>query len=377
MKVPQFMPWLSNEEFMSMSSCFEMNWITEGPKAKEFSEKLLDLIGAKYGVFAPNGTLALYLALKSVGIQKGDEVIVPDFTFIGTANAVEMTGAIPVFVDVNRKNFQIDVSAAEKLITENTKAIMPVHIYGTAANMDEIMLFARTYKLKVIEDAAQAIGVRYKGKHAGTFGNAGTFSFFADKTITTGEGGYVVTDDEGIYDNLLYLRNQGRKDRGTFIHPEIGYNFRMTDLQCAIGITQLNKLGTITEMKRKIKAEYEKQLSQIEELNFFTPEKDADFIPFRVGILCKNAHELMEYMKQKGIEPRTFFYPLHKQPCYAKHPLMKQKNMNDAGFPNALFGYEHGICLPTFPALTEEQINFVCNTIKDFYAHGYKRNQKF
>ena len=368
MKVPQFLPYIGDHEYRAISSCFEDNWITEGPKAKVFSEKLLELTGAKYGVFAPNGTLAIYLALKAAGIGQGDKIIVPDFTFIGTANAVEMTGAIPVFADVNKENFQIDVSKAGGLVTSQTKAIIPVHIYGTSANMKEVMDFANKHKLKVIEDAAQAIGIHYKKKHTGTFGDAGCFSFFADKTITTGEGGFIVTDDEHIYNQLLYLRNQGRKDRGTFIHPEIGYNFRMTDIQCAIGLAQLEKLAEIKNLKNEILKQYKNGLSTVDEVSFFIEEKNADFIPFRVGILCLRAQKLMEYMKIKDIEPRTFFYPLHRQPCYVKHPSMKKREMDDSLFPNAIYGYEHGICLPTFPSLTKEQINYVCNTIKSFYA---------
>ncbi len=367
MKVPQFLPYIGREELNALASCFEKNWITEGPKAKEFSEKLLELIGAKYGVFAPNGTLALYLAIKATGIKQGDEVIVPDFTFIGSANAVEMAGAIPVFADVNRRNFQIDVSSAEKLITKKTTAIMPVHIYGTIVNMDELVQFANKYNLKIIEDAAQAIGIKYKGKHAGTFGNVGCFSFFADKTITTGEGGFVVTDNEKIYDNLLCLRNQGRKERGTFIHPEIGYNFRMTDIQCAIGLKQLGKLKKISNLKLEIFEQYKKELSAVSEVKFFTPEENSNFIPFRVGIICENAHPLMEFMIENGIETRTFFYPLHKQPCFQKHALIKKSCGKDEDFPNSIFGYENGICLPTFPALTKRQIKFVCNTIKSFF----------
>lgn len=365
MKVPQFMPWVGKEEYSAMSSCFEKNWITEGPKAKEFTEKLLKLTGAKYGVLAPNGTLALYLALRTAGIERGDEVIVPDFTFIASANSVEMVGAIPIFVDVNRKNFQIDLSNAEKLITPKTKAIMPVHVYGTVADMDEVMKFAAKHKLIVVEDAAQAIGVHYKGKHAGTFGKTGAFSFFADKTITTGEGGLIVTDDEKVYDELLFLRNQGRKDRGSFIHPEIGYNFRMTDIQCAIGLAQLEKFEEIKRRKLIVKEKYLEQLKNIPQIKFFEPEKDAEWIPFRVGILCERAHELMKFMTENEIESRTFFYPLHKQPCF--NFLVKNEKNIEERFPNSNYGYEHGVCLPTFPELTIEQVEFTCGTIKRFY----------
>jgi perosamine synthetase len=349
-----------------MQSCFEKNWITEGPKAKEFTEKLLALIGAKYGVLAPNGTLALYLALRAAGIKPGDEVIVPDFTFIATANAIEMVGAIPVFVDVNRKNFQIEISSAEKFITPKTKAIMPVHVYGTIADMDEVKKIAEKHNLIIVEDAAQAIGVHYKGKHAGTFGKAAAFSFFADKTITTGEGGMIVTHDEKVYEHLLYLRNQGRKDRGTFIHPEIGYNFRMTDIQCAIGLEQLKKFEEIKKRKNTLKEKYLELLKNIPQVKIFEPEKGAEWIPFRIGIICERAHELMKFMQENEIEPRTFFYPLHLQPCFKGFTRAGERFNSE--FPNAVYGYEHGVCLPTFPELTLEQVEYTCNTIKKFYV---------
>lgn len=363
MKVPQFSPWIGDEEYKAIKSCFDNNWITEGPKTKEFQEKLLQLTGARFGVFAPNGTLALYLGLRAMGIGPGDEVLVPDFTFIASATSIEMAGARPVFVDVNRDNFQIDLSGADKLVTPKTKAIMPVHIYGTVADMDSVMDFAKRHNLSVIEDAAEAIGVHRNGKHAGTFGTVGTFSFFADKTITTGEGGFVVTNDENIYERLLYLRNQGRKERGSFIHPQIGYNFRMTDLQNAVGLVQLAKLEEIKKRKSYILEFYRKLLVQTPQISFFKPDEGAEWIPFRVGIISNRAQELMAFLKQNDIEPRTFFYPLHRQPALARF-----NQNNDADFPNTVFGYENGICLPTFPSLTDEQITYVCDTIKKFFG---------
>ena len=365
MKIPQFSPWVGKEEFQAIAKCIKSNWITEGPRSKEFSEKLLALIGSRFGVFAPNGTLALYLALRAVGIKAGDEVLVPDFTFIASATSVEMVGARPVFVDVNRRNFQIDLTNADKLVTEKTKAIMPVHIYGTVCKMDNIMAFAKKHKLKIVEDAAQAIGVHWKGKHAGTFGEVGCFSFFVDKTITTAEGGFVVTNSKKIYDQLLYLRNQGRINRGSFVHPRVGYNFRMTDIQNAMGLVQLAKLGKIKKRKEHILNVYLKNLKDVKGITFFEPEKEAEWIPFRFGILCNNAHKLMSFMSSKGIESRTFFYPLHKQPCFSYLKDEKHKN-NDLRFPNSVFGYEHGICLPTFPDLKDNQIKYVCRIIKEF-----------
>lgn len=365
MKVPQFSPWIGKEEIQAITESIKSNWITEGPKSELFTRKLLKLTGSKYGVFAPNGTLALYLALKAIGISKGDEVLVPDFTFIASATAVEMVGAKPVFVDVNRRNFQINLSQADKLVTQKTKAVMPVHIYGTVVNMDHVLKFAKKHHLLIIEDAAQAIGVHWKGKHAGTFGKVGCFSFFADKTITTAEGGFIVTNDKQIYEKLLYLRNQGRIDRGSFIHPRIGYNFRLTDIQSAMGLAQLAKLNQIKKRKAHLLKLYQKLLKDVEGITFFKPEKDAEWIPFRVGILYPKAKELMEFMSIKGVEARTFFYPLHKQPCFAYLKDNLHQN-DDEDFPNSIYGYEHGVCLPTFPTLTEKQVEYVCGVIKKF-----------
>jgi perosamine synthetase len=370
MKVPQFAPFIGEEEYAAIKDCFDANWITEGPKAKEFDERLRAFINAKYAVFAPNGTLALYLALKAAGIKEGDEVIVPDTTFIASGNAVEMLGAVPVFVDVTRRNFQIDVEDCARVLSPRTRGIMPVHLYGMAANMAEVMPFAEKHNLIVVEDAAQALGIRYKGTYCGTFGHTAAFSFFADKTLTTGEGGYVVTSDPEIYENLLYLRNQGRIDRGTFIHPYNGYNFRMTDMQMAIGIVQLGKFDEIVRRKLRINDLYHEGLAGIDEIEFSTVEEGSEFVPFRVTILAQRAHALMDHMREKGVEPRTFFYPLHRQPCfqYLKHDWQPHRKLEDRNFPNAVYGYEHGVCLPSFAALMEEQVAYICEVIKGFYA---------
>jgi len=362
MKVNQFQPYLGKEEYESIKECFDANWITEGPKAKEFSDKLCKLIGCKYGVFAPNGTLSIYLGLKALGIGPGDEVIVPDFTFIASANAVEMVGATPVFVDINKDTLHIDLDKCSNLVNKNTKAIMPVHIYGTAVNMDSLMKFAHSHKLKVIEDAAQAIGVTWNGKHCGSFGDVSSFSFFADKTITTGEGGFVCTNDKEIYENLLYLRNQGRLNRGSFIHPEIGYNFRMTDIQCAIGLTQLNKLDDIIEKKQIILETYKTLLKDVSGIEIMEPEKLSNHVPFRVAIkFDRKIAGIMKYLAGNNIETRTFFYPIHKQPCYKNCDCISD-NCND--FPNSKYVYDHGLCMPSYPELKKEQIEYVCKHIR-------------
>lgn len=364
MKIPQFQPYLGNEEYDAIKSCFDNNWITEGPKSKEFLDRLCKLIGVKYAVLAPNGTLSIYMALRAIGIKEGDEVIVPNFTFIASANAVEMCGAKPVFVDI-KEDLHIDLDKCKKLVNRKTKAIMPVHIYGMACNMDEVQKFAKKHKLKIVEDAAQAIGVHWDGKHAGTFGEVGSFSFFADKTITTGEGGLVVTNDEQIYERLLLLRNQGRIDRGSFIHPEIGYNFRMTDIQASIGLAQLDKLPTIIFKKSRILSMYKEHLNP--KIKIIEPPYQSTHIPFRVCIEIPNgSFDLMLHMKHFGIETRTFFYPLHKQPAYKKKQSFLNKIFDRNNFEVSERMYKNGVCLPSFVDITDDQIKYICEKINEF-----------
>jgi perosamine synthetase len=362
MKVKQFQPYIGDEEYQAIKSCFDINWITEGPKSKEFSEKLLELMDSKYGVFAQNGTLALYLGLRAIDVGPGDEVIVPDFTFIASANAVEMCGAKPVFVDINIDDLQINVNDCERVLTKKTKAIMPVHLFGLSANMDEVMGFAHQNNLKVVEDACQAIGIKWNGKHCGTFGDVGCFSFFADKTITTGEGGFVVTNDEEINNSMMYLRNQGRLNRGSFVHPEIGYNFRITDIHAAIGLVQLNKLGRIIERKLKLLQMYKDRLKDINGLRIIEPNNSkSNHVPFRVVIMCEEpVEDLMKVFEDNEIETRTVFYPLHKQPCYLNHG-------EDSDFPNSIYAYEHGVCLPSYPELEEDKVNYICDVIRKYF----------
>ncbi len=363
-KIPQVFPWIGSEEIQNVTKVLQNNWLTEGPFCKEFSSRLNAMIGCKYGVFAPNGTLALFLGLLALGIGPGDEVIVPDSTFIGSANAVILTGAQPVFVDVTRENFQIDMEKVQDLITEKTGAIMPVHLFGMSANMRAVMDVAGRNGLKVIEDAAQGVGVTYEGKHTGTFGDVGCFSFFADKTITIGEGGYVVTNDDTIYESLLYLRNQGRLDRGSFIHPAIGYNFRITDMQAAIGLAQLEKLPTIIERKLEIYRLYREGLEDVDEISFPVVEEGSNNVPFRFVILAPDAKKLMEYLDERIVQTRSFFYPLHKQPCFQSERFTKQKGTY---FVNSVYGYERGLCLPVYPMLSEENIRSICGHIREFY----------
>jgi len=367
MKVPQFMPFVGMEEYEAIKQCFETNWITEGPLAKEFSKKLCEMIGVKHGVYAPNGTMALILGLKALGIGPGDEVIVPDVTFFASATSVEFLGAKPVFVDVC-DNLQINVDDCRRVLTPKTKAIMPVHLFGFTPDMEEVISFARANGLKVVEDAAQALGIRWNGKGCGSFGDVGCFSFFADKTLTTAEGGFVTTNDDETYEKLMYIRNQGRLNRGTFVHPEMGYNFRMTDIQCAIGLAQLKKFDELVAKKNVIHEMYTRLFAGFDNVEVYQPPAEVHpFVPFRVILRTKNdeAAALMEHMRQNEVEPRMFFYPLHLQPAFdiwKEDPRYRSEN-----FPVAERSYKNGICLPSFVAITSEQIEHVVEVIKSFY----------
>ena len=376
MRIPQFKPYIGKSEYQEIKEAFDKCWVSEGRKSKIFKEKLLKLTEAKYGVLAPNGTLGLFLSLKALGIGYKDEVLVPNFTFIASSNSVIMAGATPVFVDVNNDDFQINLTKADYLISKKTKAIMPVHIYGNSANMGLIKKFAKKYNLKIIEDAAQALGIKHRGKHVGTYGDCGVFSFYADKTITTGEGGIIVTNNKSLYKKLLYLRNHGRIKSGTFVHPEIGFNFRMNDIQASVGIAQLKKFNLIKRKKRQILRMYKKGLKSTKEISFLPTIEKNSYIPFRVSIIAKNAHNLMKVMQSKGIQVRTFFYPLHRQPSY-KDIRVKQvpsKNLCNCGFlkycyfPGSCYGYAHGVCLPTYAKLSQKKISYICQVIRSFYS---------
>ncbi|MCK4521224.1 MAG: DegT/DnrJ/EryC1/StrS family aminotransferase [Nanoarchaeota archaeon] len=365
-KVPQLEPYLNKDELNNLKKVIETGWLTEGPFSKEFLEKIQEFTKAKYAVLAPNGTLALYLSLLANNIKTGDEVIVPDFTFNASAASVMFTGAKPVFVDISNSDLNIDSTKIEKALTPKTKAIMPVHVYGQSCDMDPIIEIADKHNLKIIEDAAQGFGVFYKGVHTGTLGDTGIISFFADKTITTGEGAVILTNTKAIYEKLKLLRNQGRPNSGTFIHQKLGMNFRMTDLQCAVGVAQLNKFKEIEKIKLRNYNLYKSFLKDIHQIKFVEENNYSNFVPFRANIRVERLTQLIPYLENKGIQTRRFFYPLHLQPCYSS------LNSNANNFPNTNKAYDEGLSLPVFCNLKEEQIKYVCDNIIKFYK---KENQ--
>lgn len=362
-RIQQIQPYFDHQELHNLEMAVTSGWVTEGPFSQEFLSLLKDFTGARYAVLANNGTLGLYLALLAIGAREGDEIIVPDFTFNASASSIAFTGAEPVFADINRDDLQINTSAIEKLITPRTRAIMPVHIYGQSCDMDPILEIARKYNLKIIEDAAQGFGVFYKGRHTGTIGDAGVISFFADKTITTGEGAVILTNNETIFNKLKMLRNQGRPNSGTFIHPELGMNFRMTDLQCAVGVAQFKKFSRIKDIKSQNFKAYRELLSDIPEIEFVHINDFSNFIPFRVNVKVNDVAGLIEHLENNAIQTRRMFYPLHKQPCFSF------LNYDDSGFPNSIDAYNRGISFPVHCMLKNEDIEYLCSKVRSFYKH--------
>lgn len=364
--IPIVEPWITSEEIKEVMEVLKSTWITEGQKTEQLEEMLKDYTGAKHAILVFNGTVALYIVLKALNIGTGDEVIVPDLTFIATANAVIMAGARPVLVDVDDTYFNIDPDKIEEEITDKTKAIIPVHLYGLSANMDKILKIAKKYNIYVIEDAAQGIGVKYKGKHVGHLGHAGIISFYGNKTITMGEGGVILTDDDIIAEQCIKLKNHGRTKTGTFVHEDIGFNFRTSDLLAAIGIGQMKKLDIIIKRKNDIHNWYMEFLEDIERVSFTKVPKYCTPVFWLTNIMLDDPGKLSEFLKKHGIVSRRFFYPLHKQPCYRKDRELV-KNI-DNKFPNSEFAYNSCLSLPSSVTLFKEKVEQICTIIKRYYS---------
>jgi perosamine synthetase len=300
-----------------------------------------------------------------MGIGPGDEVIVPDLTFIASANAVILAGGVPVLSEVREDTFCIDVERAEMLVTGRTKAIMPVHLYGQSAEMPKVMAFARRHGLQVIEDAAEAIGVRYEGKHVGTFGDMGILSYYGNKTITCGEGGIVLTNDDSLAKAAYRIKNYGRDRKGTYIHETIGFNFSFTDLQAAIGLAQMRKLPAIIGKKREIHDRYVQELQSVECFRPVYVDSRCEPVFWFTSFLCEDPEALSLFLRRQNIQTRRFFLPLHQQPCYADGKYIRAA---DGDFRISESIYRQGISLPSSYSLTEDDQTHVIEQIRSFYA---------
>ena len=339
----QIQPWINELELEELTKVITSTFITENDMTKEFELMTLDLTGAKYAISVANGTLGLYCALLALEIGPGDEVLVPDMTFIASANAVIMAGAKPVLCDIDQYSLGISIKRLSSKLSNKTKAIMPVHLYGNTAEMDFILKFAKEHNLKVIEDASQGVGVHYKGRHVGTFGDIGVLSYYGNKTITTAEGGMILTNDEKLAKICYRLKNHGRDQKGSFKHDYIGFNFSFTDLQAAVGVSQMKKLPEILRRKKEIFDKYYAELSDIKELCFYKIDNQEKPVYWFTSFFCNKRDDLANHLSKEGIQTRRFFYPLHLQPCY-----QNSNRINKEGdFKISKGVYNTGISLPS------------------------------
>lgn len=348
-RFPAARPVVDDAEREQVLRVLESGQITQGSRTALFEEALADFLKVKHVVACASGTAALHLALSALGIRTGDEVLVPDLTYIATANAVTYTGARPVFVDVDVNRWGINLNDARKALTNRTAAIIPVHLYGVPCDMDQIRDFASRHKLHVVEDAAEGLGGNWKGKPLGTFG-LGTFSFYGNKILTTGEGGAVATDDLAMARKLRLFRGQGQGDT-KFRHDVIGFNYRMSDLHAAIGLGQLEHLEADLAHRMELFKEYRRRLGVAVRIPDHT-----GIAPWSFTCLLTSSgrNDVMKKLREQGIETRPMFVPLHEQPCYAG---------SYGHFPVATAMSRFGISLPTYVDMTLEDVDLVASTL--------------
>jgi len=345
MRIPIAQPSLNNKATEYVMDCMATNWISsQGKYVEQFEQQFSKYIGVDHALTVSNGTCAIHLALLALDIKLGDEVIVPDLTFAATINAVLHAGATPVIVDVDRDTWNISSQAIKEAITKKTKAIIPVHLYGNVCKMDEILQISKEFNLYVIEDAAEALGSEYKNKKTGSFGNAGTFSFFGNKTITTGEGGMVVFKDKSHYLRAKKMRDHGMSTEKRYWHEEVGYNYRMTNLQAALGVAQMENITNIIGKKVALGDNYNQLFSSNTKIEIQKVSDNVKSTYWLYSILFlddkQTRDNIISSFKEHNIECRPVFYPLSAMPLYQKYSLSKCKN--------AAFISKYGISFPSY-----------------------------
>ena len=367
-KIKQIEPYFNRLEKIHLNEVINSNFITEGKYTKIFEDKIKNFTKAKYAICVNNWTLGLYCCAKSLKLNYGDEVIIPNITFAACVSAMLLANLKVKLCDVNAEDYSLNINMAKNLISKNTKAIMIVHLFGQSSNIKEIKKFAKENNLKIIEDAAQAFGSTFKGKKLGTFGEVGGFSFYGNKLITTGEGGVVVTNSKKIANEVIKLKNYGRLKKGNFFHNSVGYNFKFNDLCASIGIAQIKKIRWMISKKKKIYQNYYNKLKNIEEIKFSKILPNSKPVNWFVVIHVKKKKKLMTYLKNKGIETRDFFFPMNEQKCF-----INDKNVLNTGndFVSSKKLYKSGLCLPSSINLTQKQLSLVIKNIIHFYENRH------
>lgn len=368
MYIPYGRQTVDEEDIQAVVEVLRSDYLTTGPAIAEFEQKVAEQVGAKYAVAIANGTAALHAACFAAGIQQGDEVITTPITFAASANCVLYCGGTPVFADVKMDTYNIDPEDIRRKITDKTKAILVVHFTGQPCEMDEIHSIAREHHLMVIEDAAHALGADYKGKMVGSLSDLTTFSFHPVKHITTGEGGMITTDDEALYKKLILFRSHGitrdetllQSNEGPWYYEqlELGYNYRITDIQCALGISQMNKLERFVDRRRALVMRYQEALKDI--AGIVTPiEAEGCHSSWHLYVIrVEKRREIFEALRALGIGVNVHYIPVYRHPYYQNH------GYRSVVCPNAEQIYEGLISLPLFPGLTDEQQDYVIEQVK-------------
>lgn len=358
-QIPVYRPDLSGNERAYVLDCVESSWISSiGGYIGRFEAALREITGAPHAIAVCNGTVALHLALHCLDIGAGDEVIVPSFTYIASVNAIAQTGATPIFADSKASDWLLDPEKIEPLITARTRAILPVHLYGAICDMPAILKIARKHGLRVVEDCAESLGARLAGRHTGMFGDVGAFSFFGNKTLTTGEGGAVIAMDEALAERLRIVKGQGQSLTRRYWHEELGFNYRMTNIQAAIGVAQSERLAVILDRKRAIAHAYRRMLAEYP-VTFQQPMTGVQSSDWLVSILLPaglDRDAAMATMAERGVDTRPVFYCAHHMPMYAAHKAATCA-------PIAEDISSRGISLPSFPTLTMAEMERVASAL--------------
>jgi len=358
-------PLIGEREIEYVLNCLKTGWISSAGKyIQKFEEKWAEYCGMKYGVAVSNGTTALETAVACIGIEPGDEIIMPTFTIISCALAIIRNGGVPVLIDSEPRTWCVDVTKISEKITLKTRAIMPVHIYGHPVDMDPVKELAKKYNLVIIEDAAEAHGAEYKGKKCGGLGDISCFSFYANKIITTGEGGMLLTNNKEYEEKARSLRNLCFRQDRRFYHTELGHNFRLTNIQAAIGLAQLERIDELIEKKRWIGRNYNERLKDISGLILPTEEPWAKNVYWMYGVILDestsiDAKEFALCLRKQGVDTRPFFLGMHEQPLFHEMGLFK-----DEHYPVAEMIARQGLYLPSGLTLIEEEIDIVTNAVR-------------
>lgn len=380
--IPLSIPKIEGNESKYVQDCLTTGWISSaGSYVNQFEEMIASYAGAKYGVACMNGTVGLHIAQILLDVSANDHVIAPNITFIATLNAIKYTGATPILIDVDADNWQMDLNLLEDYLKNQTelratetgtfsfdittqkrvRAIMPVHVLGNMGDMNRMLAIAKTYHLEIIEDSTEALGSTFEGKHAGTFGKLGVFSFNGNKIISTGGGGVIVTNDEDLAKKAKHLTTQAKVSALDYIHDEIGYNYRLVNVLAAIGVAQMETFPQILEDKKAMDAFYREQLKGVGDIKFQEIPEGTDPNCWLFTFSTSRMRELLEYLNANGVQSRPFWMPMNQLEMFKDNIYINTSDVSASV-------YTHSISIPSSAGITKAQLETVVRTIKDFYT---------